>query len=309
MFDFPIFPDQASTVAGQIDLLFFVLTALSVFFILAIAGCMILFVVVYQRGSKFSRAGQPHENMKIELAWSIIPLFLALAIFVWSTGVYFNMTRPPEDALEIYVIGKQWMWKTQHPNGKREINELHVPLNQPIKLVMTSQDVIHSFYIPAFRVKQDVVPGKYTTLWFEATKTGTYHLFCAEYCGTEHSRMGGRIHVLEERGYQSWLSGNTGNLSLAEAGALLFEQKACSSCHAAENTGRGPSLVNVFGRERPLVGGGSVIADEAYLRESILTPMTKVVADYAPIMPAQEGIISEEGILQLVEYIKSLSSE
>lgn len=309
MFNFPIFPQQASTVAWQVDLVFFILTALSVFFIVAVTGCMIFFVIRYQHGSLASRINPPHENTKLEITWSIIPLFMAVVIFLWGTGVYFNMINPPQDALEVYVIGKQWMWKTQHPNGKREVNELHIPVNQPIKLTMTSQDVIHDFFIPAFRVKQDVVPGKYTSLWFEATDTGTFHLFCAEYCGTEHSRMRGTIYVLEESEYQRWLSGDTGNLSLAEAGEQLFEKKGCASCHAAENSGRGPSLIGIYGQKREFEAGDSGIADEDYVRESILQPMAHVVKGYPPIMPAQEGLLSEEDLLKLVEYIKSLSNE
>jgi cytochrome c oxidase subunit 2 len=206
-------------------------------------------------------------------------------------------------------MGKQWMWKAQHPLGKSEINMLHVPVNQPVKLIMTSQDVIHSFYIPAFRVKKDVLPGRYTELWFEATKTGEYHLFCAEYCGTEHSQMIGSVVVMEQLEYERWLSGNVAGESMAAAGQRLFEQRGCASCHAGTSDARGPALAGLFGKEVQLEDGRTVTADESYLRESILNPQAKVVAGYSPVMPTFEGQISEEGLLQLVAYIKSLEGD
>jgi cytochrome c oxidase subunit 2 len=211
--------------------------------------------------------------------------------------------------MEIYVVGKQWMWKLQHPEGRREINELHVPVNQPVKLVMTSEDAIHSFYLPEFRIKQDVLPGRYTSEWFEATKPGTYHLFCAEYCGTNHSRMIGSIYVMEQLAYQNWLSGGATGESMAVAGEKMFDQLGCSGCHRQDERGRCPSLYGVFGSTVPLTNGQKVIADEAYVRESILHPEAKIVAGYQPIMPTFEGQVTEEGLLQLIAYIKSMKRE
>lgn len=309
MFDFPFIPESASTISGQVDLLFYALTALSILFTFGVTVFIIFFAIRYQRGAQVNRANPPHEDTRIELTWTIIPFFLALAIFGWGTSIFFTNSNPPADAMEIYVIGKQWMWKTQHPNGKSEINALHVPVNQPVKLIMTSQDVIHSFYIPAFRVKKDVLPGRYTTLWFEATKTGEYHLFCAEYCGAEHAKMIGTVYVLDEAEYQRWLGGAvaaSGGQTMASAGEALFQQQGCISCHANEDGGRGPSLVGIFGETQELASGETITVDEAYLRESILNPQAKIVAGYSPIMPAYDGILSEEEVLQLVDYIKSL---
>ena len=224
------------------------------------------------------------------------------------------MSRTPARAINIYVVGRQWMWKFQHPSGQREINELHVPLGQPIRLVMASQDVIHSFYVPAFRIKMDVIPGRYTETWFEATKTGEYHMHCTEYCGAQHATMGGRVVVMEPVQYQAWLSGASGReatgttdepASLAAAGEATFQQLGCSGCHRPDGGGAGPSLVGIFGQPQPLEGGQTAIADEQYIRESILRPNVQIVAGYQPIMPSYEGQISEEQLLQLIEYIRS----
>ncbi len=308
MKDFPFFPEQASTIAGQIDGLYFVLVGLSLVFALPIAAVIIFFMVRYRRGQKVSRSNQLHASLKLELAWSVIPLLLGFGVFGWGALVYFNWGNAPADALEVYVIGKQWMWQAQHPSGKREINNLHVPVNQPVKLIMTSQDVIHSFYIPAFRVKQDVLPGRYTTLWFEATQTGDYHLFCAEYCGTEHSRMTGTITVMEQIEYQRWLSGgDTTSQPLATVGEQVFTQNGCDSCHSGLEGARGPSLTGLFGEEVMLQDGRTVVADELYLRESIINPQAKIAAGYPPIMPTYQDVLSEEQIFQLIAYIKSLS--
>ncbi len=208
--------------------------------------------------------------------------------------------------MEIFVVGKQWMWKVQHPGGQREINELHVPVGRPVKLIMGSEDVLHSYYIPAFRVKADVIPGRYNTLWFQATTPGRYHLFCAEYCGTQHSGMIGEIIAMEPAAYQEWVSGGRAEDSPVAAGAKLFQDLACVSCHQAESQGRGPSLVNVFGHEVELQGGAKVLADEAYIRESILQPQAKIVAGYQPLMPTFQGLVTEEQLLQLIAYVKSL---
>jgi cytochrome c oxidase subunit 2 len=228
-------------------------------------------------------------------------------MFVWGAWIFMEMQRPPEDALNIYVVGKQWMWKMQHLEGQREINELHIPVGRPVKLIMTSEDVIHSFFIPAFRTKQDVLPGRYTSEWFKPDKVGSYHLFCAEYCGTKHSGMIGWIHVMEPADYQAWLSGGRAMGSLADNGEKLFQQLACNNCHHLNDQGRCPNLVGVFGQNVQLTGGGVVKADEAYIRESILNPTAKVVAGFQPIMPTFQGLVTEEQVLQLIEYIKTLA--
>jgi cytochrome c oxidase subunit 2 len=229
-----------------------------------------------------------------------------MVMFFWGASLYFTAMRPPEDALEVYVVGKQWMWHFQHLEGRREINELHVPVGRPVKLIMTSQDVIHSFYVPAFRIKMDVVPGRYTTTWFEAIKTGEYHLFCAEYCGTAHAGMGGRVWVLKPTQYEQWLGGGIGEEPLAMAGERLFEQLGCGTCHRADAAGRGPMLHGLFGTPVQLQTGETVRADERYLRASILNPRAHIVAGYPPIMPPYEGQISEEGLVQIIAYIKAL---
>jgi cytochrome c oxidase subunit 2 len=225
---------------------------------------------------------------------------------VWGAVVFFHAQRPPKGAIEIYAVGKQWMWKFQHMDGQREINELHVPIGQPVKLTMISQDVIHSFFVPAFRVKQDVLPGRYTTVWFQATKTGKYHLFCAEYCGTQHSGMIGSVVVMEPAQYQAWLAGGGGEGSLAQSGEKLFQDLACNTCHRSDSGARGPDLAGVFGSQVTLQGGQKLAADEAYIRESILNPQAKLVMGFQPIMPTFQGQVSEEGLMQLVAYIKTL---
>ncbi|MBN1991110.1 MAG: cytochrome c oxidase subunit II [Anaerolineae bacterium] len=306
--DFPIFPEQASTIGAQIDWIFFTLIGLSLLFGLPVVGLIITFAIRYRRGSRANRVGRLDESNKLEFTWTFIPFVVAMAIFGWSAVVYYNYATPPGNALEIYVIGKQWMWYAQHPSGKTEINALHVPLGRPVKLIMTSQDVIHSFYIPAFRVKQDVLPGRYTTLWFEATKTGDYHLFCAEYCGTDHAKMTGTVTVMEPDAYQAWLGGVAEDESMADAGQRLFQQRGCMACHNDSPNSIGPNLAGTFGEPVQLTSGETIMVDEAYLLESIRKPQEKVVAGYAPLMPTYQGILTEQEILQLVEYIKSLES-
>jgi cytochrome c oxidase subunit 2 len=309
MWDFPLFPDQASTIASGVDAVYFLLTGLSLLFAVIVLFFILFFAIKYRRGSTADRSGLVFESRTLEFVWSFVPLVLALAVFVIQATAYFNLYRPPIDALEIYVVGRQWMWKAQHPEGQDEINELHVPMNRPVRLIMTSQDVIHSFYIPAFRVKQDVLPGRYTSIWFEATQPGTYHLFCTEFCGTDHAEMGGSVIVLPEAEYQQWLTGDSGNVPLAEAGEALFLQLGCATCHQSDEQGRGPSLVGVFGQEVELEGGQTVTADEEYLRESIVNPRAKIVAGYPAIMPTYQGQISDEGLQQIVAYLKSLEAE
>jgi cytochrome c oxidase subunit 2 len=248
--------------------------------------------------------------MWLEIGWSVVPLAIMLAMFAWGTRVFFRLYRPPKDAVEFTVIGKQWMWKAQHPGGQQEINSLHVPINQPIRLTLASEDVIHSFFIPAFRVKQDAVPGRYTSLWFEATKPGTYHLFCAEYCGTEHSRMIGSVVAMEAQDYESWLAGGAAGKSMAASGADLFQSFACDTCHraGAGRLARGPALEGLYEHEVKLADGRTIVADDNYLRESILTPASKLVAGWDPVMPTFQGQVNEEQLSELIAYIRSLGT-
>ncbi len=308
MSDFPLFPAQASTVAWQVDALYFFLVALTVVFCILVFGMVLVFAIKYRRRSDDEQPEQNHGNLALELSWTIIPLFLALFVFLLGADVFFRLHRAPADPLEIYAVGKQWMWKIQHESGKREINTLHVPKGQPVRITMTSEDVLHDFYIPAFRVKNDVIPGRYTTLWFEATQTGEFHLFCAEFCGTQHSGMIGKVIVMEPAEYHDWLMGTSGgDVSMAEAGQRHFQELGCETCHKTTSSGRGPSLVGIFDKQEKLANGQEVTVDVDYLRESILQPRAKIVDGYEPIMPVFEGQISEQSLLQIVSYIKSLS--
>jgi cytochrome c oxidase subunit 2 len=293
--------------APQVDHLLYFLLAVAAFFTIAIFFAIFYFAIRYRRVSETDVPPEVEGSLVLELAWTIVPGLLTMVMFVWGASIYMKMQRPPDNALEVYVVAKQWMWKVQHMEGQREINELHVPVGRPVKLIMTSEDVIHSFYVPAFRTKQDVLPGRYTVEWFQPDKPGRYHLFCAEYCGTKHSGMIGWIDVMEPSDYQAWLSGgHTGAESLAQAGEKLFRDLACINCHHLTDQGRCPSLVALFNQPVKLTTGDSVKADEAYIRESILNPNAKVVAGYQPIMPTFQGLVTEEGVLQLISYIKSL---
>lgn len=306
---FQLFPEQASTLAAQVDYLYFFLIAVSLFFSVLIFFLIYVFAVRYRRKSEQEVPEQIPGLLKLEILWSVIPFLLCMVVFVWGATLYFDTYSPPKDALEYYVVGKQWMWHIQHPTGQREINELHVPTGQPIKLTMATEDVIHSFYIPAFRIKRDVVPGRYTSMWFEATKPGEYHLFCAEYCGTKHSQMRGRVVVMEPADYQNWLSGGVANEPLEVIGEKKFRQLACHTCHVDKPDARGPSLVGVFGEPVRLQNGQTVTVDETYIRESILNPNAKIAAGYRPVMPTFKGQIDEVGLLQITAYIKSLAKE
>ena len=306
--DFPLFPDQASTFAGKVDTLYLSLVGLSCLFAGLIFLLILIFAIRFRRRSEDERPRAILGDLRLELLWSVIPLGLSIGVFAWAADLYFTMYSPPPEAMEVFVVGKQWMWKLQHPEGNREINELHVPVGQPVRLTMTSEDVIHSFFIPAFRIKMDVVPGRYTTAWFEATRVGEYHLFCAEYCGTKHSRMIGRVIVMTPADYETWLSGGRRGESLEVAGERLFQELGCATCHKPDSKERGPVLDGLFGKSVKLKSGESIIADETYIRESILRPKTKMLEGYKPLMPTFEGQISEEGILQLIAYVKSLES-
>ena len=306
--DFPIFPEQASTSAAHVDALYFFLIAITVFFSLLIAGLVLFFGIRYRRRQGDGLPAPPPHATALELGWTLIPLAIVMVIFVWGTSVYFHISRPPDDAMNILVTGKRWMWKLQHLTGRREINELHVPVGRAVRLTMTSEDVIHSFYVPAFRVKADVFPGRYSTLWFEPSKPGRYHLFCSEYCGTKHSEMGGWITVLEPAEFQAWLAGIApGDASPASVGEKLFTSLGCATCHRKDSKGRGPLLDGLIGKSVELASGQRLTADEDYVRESIVNPGAKLVSGYAALMPTFRGLVSEEGLLALIEYIKSLT--
>ena len=303
---FQLFPVQASTLAPEVDHLLYFLLAVTVFFTVLIFGAIFYFAIKYRRRSENELPHVQHTGYTLEILWSVIPFGITMVMFTWGASIFFTASKPPNNAIQIYAVGKQWMWKLEHQEGQREINELHIPVNTPVRLTMASEDVIHSFFVPAFRTKQDVVPGRYSTTWFTATKPGKYHLFCAEYCGTNHSGMIGWVYVMEPMAYQNWLSGGAAEGSMAENGKKLFEQLACNNCHKEDNSGRGPNLVGVFGKQVQLAGGGTVKADEAYFRESILQPQAKIVSGFEPVMPTFQGLVTEEQLVQLVEYVKSL---
>ncbi|HEY0659372.1 MAG TPA: cytochrome c oxidase subunit II, partial [Pyrinomonadaceae bacterium] len=303
----PFFPEQASSFAWQVDALYFYLIAISAFFTVIIVAALFIFGVKYREKEKYATGAEIHGSIGLETLWSIIPFVISMTIFLGGAIVYYNQFRMPEDATEIYVVGKQWMWKIQHGTGQREINELHVPVGRKIKLTMTTEDVLHDFFVPAFRTKVDVVPGRYTTIWFEPTKPGKYHLFCAEYCGLNHSGMGGYVYVMEQRDFDNWLAGNVSGMTPVAAGQDLFENKlGCASCHQQNDQGRGPSLTGVHGKEVQLTSGQTVIADDEYIRNSILNPQGQIVQGYQPIMPTFKGQVTEEQLVQLIAYIKSL---
>lgn len=304
----PLWPEQASTFAWQVDLLYIYLIVVSIAFSIPIVVAIFFFAIKYREKEKFATPEEMHGSMVLETVWSIIPFVVSMTIFLGGAIVFFEQFTPPEDSEEIYIVGKQWMWKAQHQTGQREINELHVPVGHNIKLTMTTEDVLHDFYIPAFRAKADVVPGRYTYIWFNATKPGKYHLFCAEYCGLNHSGMGGWVYVMEQRDFDNWLSGNVSGQTPVEEGKELFTNKlGCASCHAGGPAQRGAKLENVFNTDVHLVGGGTVKADENYIRNSILNPTSQVVEGFQPIMPTFKGQVTEEQLNALVAYIKSLS--
>jgi cytochrome c oxidase subunit 2 len=305
---FPLFPPSASSFATEMDLLYLFIAAVCAFFTVLVTALVVYFTIKYRRNSPDEVGEDIHGSLVLELTWTIIPFVLAMIMFAWGAKVFFDLARPPLDAMDVYIVGKQWMWKAQHSDGVREINELHVPIDRAVRLTMGSEDVLHDYSIPAFRVKMDVVPGKLTTLWFKATKPGTYHLYCAEYCGTKHSGMIGSVIAMAPQDYVAWrraqLSGTTG--PAAQTGERLFADLACVTCHKGDSTGRGPTLNGLYGSKVELADGRTVTADENYLRESIMNSQAKVVKGFQPIMPAFQGMVSEENLLQLIAYIKTL---
>ena len=307
---FSLFPTQASTLAPEVDNLYLGIVAITAFFAVVVVIFVVYFAIKY-RDDTGDKVGAPITgSVPLELGWSLIPFFISIGIFVWASVVFFHIVRAPDQTLEVYSTGKRWMWRFQHIDGQREINELHVPVGRPVRVVFTSEDVLHDLFIPAFRVKADAVPGRYSAIWFEPTQVGQYHIFCAEYCGTRHSGMIGTVYVMEQADYQAWLSGGGGLTggTMLQQGEALFTQLACVTCHLPDGTGRGPSLVGVFGSTVTLDNGSTVTADESYLRESILTSQAKTVKGYEHIMPTFQGLINEDGVAALIEYIKSMQA-
>ena len=302
-----LFPAEASGISPYVDALYFFLLLMTIIGTTLVAVLLLTFCLRYRR-EKNPVATQVEGSTLLEATWTIIPLAIFLLVFVWGALLYFRIYDPPTNAMNIYIVGKQWMWKAEHPGGQHEINSLHVPTGQPVQLTLISQDVFHSFSIPAFRVKREAIPGRYTTVWFQATQVGTYHLFCTQYCGTSHSAMIGDVVVQSPEDYKKWLASSTSGTSLAQNGERLFASLSCAACHNGQPDARGPNLANVYGSKLTLVTGQPILVDEAYLRQAILNPSAHITQGFAPIMPTYQGQISEEGVISLVEYIKNLNS-
>ncbi len=305
MNDFPLFPEQASSVAPLVDGLYLGLVALTGAVSLLIWIVIFYLAIKYRRRPDNELAQEQEPPAALEMTWTFVPLIIFVLIFVAGSWVFFRINRVPSNALEVYATGRQWMWKFQHPTGQREINTLHVPVGRPVKITMASEDVIHSLWFPSFRVKMDVLPSRFRVMWFQATKTGTFHIFCAEYCGTKHSGMVGSVVVMEPTEYQRWLAGGSEG-SLASQGEKLFAKYACNTCHLDTATGRGPVLAGLYGKTVALTNGQSVVVDDNYIRESILNPTAKVAAGFAPIMPTFQGQVGEDDLIRLLSYVKSI---
>jgi len=308
-------PEGASTLSGNVDSLFYFIFWASVFFFILIVGLSLYFIIRYRR-----RAGREEAtshrgyNVKLEVIWTLVPIILVFIVFVWGFKTYMKMQVVPRDAVEIKVTGRQWMWVFDYPNGRNSLNELTVPVGQPIKLLLSSDDVIHSFYAPQFRVKQDVLPDRYTIAWFQAKRTGTFDLYCAEYCGNGHSQMRGTIKVVSEDDYASFLEGGGaeeggGGMSLVALGKQTFTSRACHTCHTVDGSASvGPTLQNLYDHQVTLSNGQTITADENYIRQSILDPGSQVVQGFQPVMPTFQGLLSDRQIDGLIAYIKSLSN-
>jgi cytochrome c oxidase subunit 2 len=305
----PFWPSSETAHAHSVDVLFYGLLASSLFVLALLFFLLLRFAIHYREGNL--RADRDHrikKSWRLETAWTAATLVAFLGLFVWGARLYLNLSDPPANAEIIYVVAKQWMWKVQHLGGQREINELHVPVDRPVRLIMSSEDVIHSFFVPEFRVKHDVVPGTSEEVWFNARKAGVFHLFCAEYCGTDHSRMLGRIIVMRAPEFEQWLARQDTTGTLAAGGKALFIRLGCSGCHGGSNIVRAPALDGLYGKRVALSDGTFRIVDERYLRDSILQPRAEIAAGYEPLMPSYEGKISEDEIVKIVAYLKSLGS-
>jgi cytochrome c oxidase subunit 2 len=302
-----LFPREASTIAPNADALYFFLLLITVVG-LSVVGALIFGFAIRYRKEKHPVATQVEGSTLLEATWTIIPLALFLICFVWGALLYFRIYNPPTNSMNIYVVGKQWMWKAEHQGGQHEINALHVPIGRPIQLTMISQDVFHSFSVPDFRIKREVIPGRYSTVWFQATTPGSYHIFCTQYCGTNHSQMIGEVTAMLPEDYQKWLQSSTSGMSLAQNGERLFASMGCNACHSGTAAARGPNLARVYGSKLQLANGSEVLVNDAYLRDAILNPSEHITAGYAPIMPTYQGQVSEDGLIDLVEYIKGLNS-
>ena len=298
-----LFPREASTMAPWADALYFFLIGMTLVGLFLVGALVFGFSIRYRK-SRNPVATQVEGSTLLEATWTIIPLAIFLVAFVWGALLYFRIYNPPKNAMNIYIVGKQWMWKAEHPGGQHEINALHVPAGRPVQLTMISMDVFHSFSIPDFRVKREVIPGRYSTVWFNATEPGTYHLFCTQYCGTKHSGMIGEITVMKPEDYERWTQESTSGASLAQNGERLFASMGCNQCHNNSPSARGPSLAGVYGSRLQLANGSSVLVNDAYLRDAILNPSQHITAGYNPIMPTYQGQISEDGLIDLVEFIK-----
>src|ERR1700724_2896919 len=302
-----LFPPEASAISPYMDAFYFFLIAISAVGMIAVIILVFGFSIMYRK-EKSPVATQIEGSTLLEAPWTIIPLALFMICFVWGALLYFRIYNPPTNAMNIYIVGKQWMWKAEHPGGQHEINALHIPVDRDVQLTMISQDVFHSFSIPDFRVKREVIPGRYSTVWFQATEAGTYHLFCTQYCGTNHSAMIGEIVAMSPEDYQRWTQQSTSGMSLAQNGERLFASMGCNACHSGSAVARGPNLAGVYGSKLQLTNGSQVLVNDAYLRDSILNPSQHITAGYAPIMPTYQGQISEDGLTDLVEYIKGLQT-
>jgi len=303
----PFWPPNASITASRVDDITFGELGLVTIILLLVFGMMLTFVIRYRRGSRADRSHRAAKTWYFEIGWTSATLFAFLVLFAFGARAYLYLYQSPKSDIELYVVGKQWMWKIQYPGGQREIDSLHVPLGKSVRLLLGSEDVIHSFYIPAFRVKHDVVPGSFETLWFKADKLGDYPLECSEFCGTGHANMIGTVHVLTPAAYTRWLSSQSVGDTLAQQGAGLFRQYGCSGCHSARSTIHAPLLDGVYGSYQHMADGRTLFADERYIRDCILLPASERVAGYPPVMPSFSGQIPEENLMKLIAYIKSLA--
>lgn len=310
----------SATVEGrEVDFLILALLLVSCAVLALVFGLILLYMVRYRAGSRAHRGVPSGKTWGFEISWTAATLAVFFGLFIWGGDLYVRLFQPPADALQLYVVGKQWMWKVEHLGGQREINALHIPVGRPIQLVMTSEDVIHDFSVPAFRIKHDVLPGRYETLWFQVEIPGTFELFCTQLCGVGHYTMTGKVIAMSQPDFEQWLSGGeptVGRENMAAAGKELFTAHGCSGCHgeggvggSPETTGiSAPALAGLFGRPVKLQTGATVTADEKFIRDCILTPDKTPVAGYPLIMPSFSGQISEEKVLRLIAYIKSLKS-